>query len=184
MPPLTNKQQRAIEAKAVARQKKLWPDIERKNFWDKSKHRGFAIIPRTLPLIFHLMDSLEKGKPMSSTYFALWCYSWDGHFVEIDNPNKLAMDAGFSGERALTTWKTRMRLLEQWGFIESASVETEFSYVIILNPHIVIKKLYDDGKLSSMDQYYKRLIMRDTDLNAHGFVITASVEETSKKEVS
>lgn len=161
-------QKKIIKGKDEAKLREFFPDVDTKDVWSRKTHKGFTTIPKTMPLIMTLMDSLETGQPMSSAYFALWCLAWDGAFVQIRNEKALAMESGFSGERAVTTWKKRMRLLQQWGFIETKAAEHEFSFALILNPHIVLKRLKEKGKLQS-EELYSLLKTKDIDLGAGGF---------------
>jgi hypothetical protein len=116
---------------------KFWPDDP---VWDKN-YAGFRAIPKTMPLIMRIIDSQCDGQPAGRVYFTLWCRTWDSPVVSIDDPRMLAYESGFDGERAESTWKRRMRTLETLGFIKShAGVKGDFQYVLLLNPHRVIKE--------------------------------------------
>lgn len=119
-----------------------WQDFP---IWDRKTMDGFGTIPRTMPYINNVIDSLsEKGKPLSSTYFSLWCRNFDDGLLEIKNENELANESGFFGTRADSTWRIRMRLLKELGFIETKQgQQSEFQYVVLLNPFTVIKEKYD-----------------------------------------
>lgn len=177
--------QQAIKAKTDALKRTAWPDIDSKEIWDRRRHAGFTTIPKTLPIIFCIMDSLSKGKPLSSTYLALWCRTWDDSFITINDPQKLAVEAGFSGNRAITTLKSRLKLLEELGFIESKTIEGQFSHILILNPHIVIEDLVHQGKINENNSYYLMLKMKDIELHGKGFTkraipnITQSIQQTN-----
>ena len=43
--------------------------------WDRTKHHGFATVPKTMPLLMRALDELSKGKPLGQTYFALFSQS-------------------------------------------------------------------------------------------------------------
>ncbi len=161
-------QKKIIKGKEEAKLKEFFPNVDQKELWARNTHKGFTTLPKTMPIMMVLMDSLESGQPMSSTYLALWCQAWDGAFVQIRNEKALALESGFSGERAVTTWKKRMRLLQKWGFIEAARADHEFSFVLILNPHLVIEKIKNDRKLQN-DELYNMLKTKDIDLSAGGF---------------
>lgn len=167
-------QKKIIKKKDEEKLHEFFPDVDSKELWSRQAHKGFTTIPKTMPLIMALMDNLETGQPMSSTYLALWCLAWDSAFVQIRNERALALESGFSGERAVTTWKKRMRLLRHWGFIEVKAAEHEFSFVLILNPHIVLEKLKEEGKLQS-EELYNLFKARDIDLGAGGFTKTHPV---------
>lgn len=139
--------------------KALWPDIIENDLWLRKKDVGFTTIPRTITLVSRIMDQLAgKGKPVSSTYLALWCWVFDEGFVEIKDPSMLAFESGFSGNRAHHTWKARMKILEELGFIKSKpGFSNDYQYIIILNPIKVIKKIYE-GK--PHDHAYNAFVSR------------------------
>ncbi|WP_212578665.1 hypothetical protein, partial [Vibrio parahaemolyticus] len=89
----------------------LWADeIDSISIWNRKTHNGFTTITRTLPQIVRIMDKFSgKGKPLSSTYLSLWCNVFDEGFLEIEDKHRFAFESGFSSERAITTWTTRMR---------------------------------------------------------------------------
>ncbi|WP_212568547.1 hypothetical protein, partial [Vibrio parahaemolyticus] len=80
------------------------------------------------------MDKFSgKGKPLSSTYLSLWCNVFDEGFLEIEDKHRFAFESGFSSERAITTWTTRMRKLEELGFIQSKrGANGDFNYVLLI----------------------------------------------------
>lgn len=147
--------------------KALWPDVSENDLWLRKKDVGFTTIPRTLPLISRIMDQLSgKGRPVSSTYLALWCWVFDEGFVEIKDPTMLAFESGFSGNRAHHTWKARMKLLEEIGFIKSKpGFSNDFQYIVIMNPIKVIKKLYEN---KPHDHAYNALVSRAIQVGEHG----------------
>jgi hypothetical protein len=67
-------------------------------------------VPRTLPLILQIMDRLNVGKPVSSTYLDLFCRCYDESFVRLDKVHEMAFSAGFITKRDITPrrngWKT------------------------------------------------------------------------------
>ena len=82
--------------------------------------------------------------------------------VVLKNPKELAFEAGFTGERAETTWRTRMKTLVELGFIDAKpGTSGDFHYILIFNPHKIIEKLKAENKLhqtASYNAYYERLI--------------------------
>lgn len=148
--------------------KALWPDVIESDLWLRKKDVGFTTIPRTLTLISRIMDQLAgKGKPVSSSYLALWCWVFDEGFVEIKDPTMLAFESGFSGNRAHHTWKARMKILEELGFIKSkAGFSNEFQYIIIMNPLKVIKSIYEN---KPHDNAYNALISRAIQVGEYSF---------------
>lgn len=89
-----------------------------------------------------IMDTLSKGKPLSSTYLEIWCRSYDECVVALSRPMEMAFGAGFSGQRAEQTWQTRVRLLADLGFIQvKPGPAGPLGYALLLNPYRVIKRL-------------------------------------------
>ena len=90
----------------------LWPDVSEEMLWSRKRLDGFITVPRTMPIIQRIMDSLSVGMPLSGTYFALWCRLFDQSVVTVANPAELAFESGFSSQRAESTWAFRMKKLE------------------------------------------------------------------------
>lgn len=130
--------------KRAALRDTFWPDISGKSLWLRKERIGFTTLPRTMPLIGRIMDQLSgKGFPLFSTYLCLWCRVYDEAFVEIRNDREIAFEAGFAGTRGEVTWRTRMRRLQELGFIDlKPGLASDLQYVLILNPIIVIAELY------------------------------------------
>src|SRR5438270_10887574 len=89
----------AIAKKQLDQRDALWPG-KQPYLWDRRAHKGFATIPKTMPLVLEIMDELSNGKSVSATYLGLWCATWDNSFVNISRPQEMAHAAGFSGQRA------------------------------------------------------------------------------------
>lgn len=144
----------------------LWPDITDEVLWNRKQRKGFTTIPRGISSIIQIMNDLATGKPLGSTYLALWCHTYDESLVIIGNPRLMAFEAGFSGQRAESTWKQRMQLLVNFGFIQAKEGASGlFNFVVIINPYLTIKALYEDKKLFGADKY-NALVQRAIDIGA------------------
>ncbi|WP_082494152.1 hypothetical protein [Methylobacterium sp. Leaf106] len=129
----------AIAAKQIALREQLWPNVDAW-LWQRKANKGFTTIPKTFPLILQIMDEMTKDTPVSRTYMALWCSTWDNSFVNLSKPKELAHASGFSGQRRESTWISRMRLLAKLNFISIADGKSgPMSHAIIWNPHHVIR---------------------------------------------
>jgi len=127
----------------------LWPDIDSNHLWNRKSAVGFATIPRTMPLILVLMDSLSVGKPISTTYLDLWCRAFDESFVRLDKPHEMAFAAGFTTSRGPHIWAERLDILQRLGFIKLApGAQGARSFALIFNPYVVLKTLKKTGKVS------------------------------------
>ncbi len=147
------------QEKAQAMRDACWPDLDDAKLWNRKKVSGFTTIPRTMPVIMNIIDTLTKNKPAGSTYFVLWCRTFDQAFLVIDNPLTLASEAGFTGERALSTWKDRMRSLVELGFIDAKEGPAgTFHYVLLFNPHKVVWTLKDKIQHGTFLQLQARAI--------------------------
>ncbi len=152
---------KAILEKQIALRRKFWPTVEDTDLWLRNERQGFATVPRTLPMICCIMDDLSKGKPLSSTYLSLWCHVLDEMFLEIQSPAGMAFASGFDGERAVRTWRDRMSILKELGFICSKDgVNGEFSYVLLLNPYHVIRRLKANGIAGLTERRFNELEAR------------------------
>jgi hypothetical protein len=143
----------------------LWPDVPEDQLWLRTKRVGFTTIPRVMGLIGRIIDQLSgKGVPLMGTYLTLWCWVYDEAFVEIRQPKEFAYESGFSGPRGEATWRSRMRRLEELGFIQSkAGIIGDFQYVLILNPMLVIERHFRD---KSDDHAYRALLSRLAQIGA------------------
>jgi len=112
--------------------------------WDRTKHHGFATVPKTMPLLMRALDELSKGKPLGQTYFALFCATWDNGFVRLGRSTDLPYASGFTGPRGVRGWQERMKLLESFGFVEiRASGDQKFGLAFLPNPNIVLLNLWE-----------------------------------------
>jgi hypothetical protein len=134
----------AREASAIAKKQQAlrdlhWPNMETW-LWNRKAHRGFTTIPKTMPLILKIMDEMTKGAPVSSTYLALWCNTWDNSFVVLNKPGDLAHASGFGGQRGEHTWATRIKKLQELEFIDIAAGRSgPLGHAIIWNPHYILR---------------------------------------------
>ena len=128
-----------IAKKQLLQREQLWPGAE-PWLWQRKLNKGFATIPKTMPIILQIMDNLSNGKPLSSTYLGLWCETWDNSMVNISKHNEMAHAAGFTGQRAVYTWSGRMQLLQELKFIDIKPGRSgAISHVLFWNPHSIIR---------------------------------------------
>lgn len=150
---MNSKQKLARASKMSSRtlelRKKCWPDIDSKPLWKRTEKDGYTTMPRPMPQIFQIMDHLaQKGQPVSQTYLCLWFRVFDESMVTIESEKEMASEAGFTGQRAVTTWHSRMKNLIELGFIDAKAGQAgKYQYVLILNPYAVIKELEKEKKI-------------------------------------
>src|SRR5262249_54391904 len=130
----------------------IWPGCENE-LWNRKQINGFTTIPRTLGLILTLLEQLaerKKGTDCSRTYFELWCRAFDDYFIEVSDVEAFAFSAGFvTPGRNVRSWAERVRELADLGFIRVAPKGSrKQAYILLLDPHKVIKHLKDAGRIS------------------------------------
>jgi hypothetical protein len=145
---------------------RIWPEVTSKMLWDRTERNGFATVPRALPLIMNIMDDLSgKGFPVGQTYFEMWCRLYDELFLTLNRPEEMAFYAGFTGQRAVRTWKDRVKRLADLGFIDLKSGPLgDMSYAIFFNPYHVIKRAYLKGLVA--EDKYRALVIRMNEIGA------------------
>lgn len=155
-----------IAQKQLDQRDALWPGAEPR-LWNRKANKGFATIPKTMPLVLQIMDEMSNGKPLSSTYLGLWCATWDNSFVNVTKAQEMAYAAGFSGQRAEYTWTGRMKLLQDLGFIDIKPGKSgRISYVIIWNPHLVIRQHHERKTPGLVEASYNILLDRAVEIGA------------------
>lgn len=147
-----------------------FPNYPDELLWHRKLNDGYSTIPRTLPLAMQGIDAQSKGQPAGHTLLCLWIRAPDYPFLTIDAPATFAAEAGFEGERAVDTWRRRMRTLRDLGFIEAKKGPTgDFHYVLLLNPNVGIEKLNRVGKVQTV--LYGRFRDRLIDIGAQSDIM-------------
>ena len=161
----SNKKQ--ILEKRLDLRKQLWPEVTDEDLWTHRRRDGFIPIPRVMPLILRIMDDLAP-RPVSSTYFDLWCRKYDEQFITLNKPQKeYAFYAGFPGQRGEQTWKERIRYLAKLEFIKAEKGSYgEFSYVLIMNPLKVIHSHAEKKTPGMRKEYFNTLLDRGNQIRA------------------
>src|SRR5688572_23551374 len=73
----------------------LWGDRADELIYDRKAESGFFTLPRTMPLMLTLIAHLSKRGDPSGAYLELWARQRDDGFVEILDPDEMAVGAGF-----------------------------------------------------------------------------------------
>lgn len=157
------KRKSKAQEKAIKLRTEFWPELKAEDVWDRTKQKGFTTVPRTMPLLMAIIDSLSKNQPAGQAYFVLWCHVFDESFLIIENPDVFASETGFSGERRLSTWRQRMKTLQDLGFIDARKgASGDYHYILIKNPHVVIHKIKDQIP----ESLFRQLLDRALDIGA------------------
>lgn len=151
----------------------MWPGLDEKRLWlrtDKTR-KGYTTMPRAMPLFMNLINDISKqvteGKsvPAGKSYLALWCRVFDEGFLKIENEAAAALEAGYAGERNVTTWREHLGILKELGFIDcKPGPAGPFQYVLIYNPYQVVNALYAKGWVQQAT--YAALFQRAIDIGA------------------
>jgi hypothetical protein len=151
---LNTKQEKKRQSKAkqssLKMRKHLWPEVQDSDLWlrEDETRKGFTTIPRAMPLFINLIQDASKyvanGKsvPAGKSYLVLWCRVFDEGFLKIDQEAAAALEAGYSGERNVTTWREHLRVLKELGFIDYKEGPTgPCHFVLLLNPYKAVRAL-------------------------------------------
>jgi hypothetical protein len=181
---------RSILQRQLDARRKLWPELTDDMLWSMDKE-GWVALPRLMPLMLSIMDDLSgKGFPVSRTYLELWSrMRIEESFLALNRPEEMAFHAGFEGQRALRTWKDRMRRLANLGFIGvKPGPLGDLSYAVIYNPYHVIKRAYLAGQVH--ENKWQALVIRANEVSAfdlddiddEGKVIVVQDEEDDNED--
>lgn len=172
----------AEKANAILRRQlevrnKLWPQVSDEMTWNRRARTGFVTMPRAMPLIMRIMDYLAgKGSPVSLVYLDIWCRTFDEAFLQITKAEEMASYAGFSGQRAVRTWKERLAKLANLGFIDiKYGLTRDVQFALILNPYHVIAKAYAAGEVPV--EMWNALMVRAAEIGAEDL---ADVDEVGE----
>jgi hypothetical protein len=155
-----NQAERAAAVKEVH-----FPDWAVPWVWDRKQHDGYTTLPRTMPIAMQVIDAASKGQPAGHVLLCLWARSPDGPMLTIESQAIFAAEAGFSGERAIDTWRKRMRRLRDLGFIETKKGPSgDFHYVLLVNPNLAVERLKQRAEVR--DLIYGRFIERIHEVGA------------------
>ena len=174
---LNEKQQKVRLSKtakaALQMREELWPSIGSDKLWLRTdlSRKGYTTIPRGMPLFMKIISSASKqvtsGKsvPAGQAYLVLWCRVFDEGLVKIDNDTTAAFEAGYSGERSVSTWREHLRVLKELDFIDyKPGPAGPGQYVLLLNPYHAVRHLRASGWVQ--DVTYTALMQRMSDIGA------------------
>jgi hypothetical protein len=161
------KKKNAVLERQLQVRSKLWPDITDEMLWGGNDVQGFSMVPRVMPLMMSIMDDLSgKGFPVGQTYLEMWCRLREERFLTLNRPEEMAFHAGFSGQRALRTWKDRVKRLAVLGFVAMQPGPLgDLSYAIFLNPYHVLKRHFIAGRINAAK--WQALVIRALEIGAY-----------------
>ena len=154
-----------IAKRQLELRQRLWPEVGQDWLWSRHTHDGFTTLPKAMPLMLSIMDDMAKGRPVASTYLELWCRTFDESFVTLSKPREIAFHAGFVGQRAERTWRSRLKILEELKFISLREGPSgPASYALIYNPYKVIQWHFENKTAGLRMDKYNALMERATEI--------------------
>ena len=170
MPPRFPRPPKKIQQRQLELRARLWPELDMSRLWNRLTHDGFSTIPSTMPLMMSIMDDLSKGRPVSSTYLDLWTRAYDEGFVTLAKPREMAFHAGFSTQRAERTWRQKLDILAELGFIDLKSGPSgPASYALLWNPYLVIKGHHERKTPGLREDKFNALVARALEIGDRMF---------------
>jgi hypothetical protein len=161
----SRRRSRLIE-RHLAQRDQIWPDAADR-VWNWSDNKGYVHMPRLLPLVMQLIRHVNPKINPSLVYLELWSRCLDGGFLELDDEEAHAYASGYDGQRAVRTWRERMRELERLGFIESRrSGNREFGFVLIPDPLHICVELKKRGRPRVPDAWWTAFLSRAKKIGA------------------
>lgn len=144
----------------------LFPGFAPEWIWQRNKNDGYSTLPRTLPIAMQAIDNQTKGTPAGHTLFCLWARSPDHPLVTIENPATFAYEAGFNGERAVHTWRKKMKRLTELCFISPRKGPSgDYHYILLINPNAAVEWMRSQGLVQ--DELYARFRDRVIEIGAY-----------------
>lgn len=146
--PTNKRDRRRANQRRADRRDALWDGVA-DQVWRRQENDGYTTFPRLLPLITVLLRCLTKGSgDPSSVYVELWARVYDEGYVQITNEIDHVYAAGYHGTRGTRTWRERMMMLEDHGFLKiKPNGAQNFGHVLLVNPLLVAARLKKEGKV-------------------------------------
>lgn len=132
---------------------RLFPDLSESELWSRARFIGFTTVPRTLSIIVRIIDSLDD-KSAGRVYLDLWCRAFDDYFIDVRDEFEFAYSAGYSGQRAVRTWRERIRVLRDHGFVRyTKTPDGRIRHLVLLDPHPIVDGLIAAGTVEEEDAF-------------------------------
>jgi hypothetical protein len=144
-----------------------FPEVASTLVWRRKSNDGFTTVPRTLPIAMQAIDDTTKGAPAGHSLFCLWARAPDHPLIMVEAPATFAAETGFKGERAVDTWRKRMRTLRDLEFVRTKPGPSgEFHFILLLNPNIAVERMRERKLVQ--DSLYGRFRDRVAEVGAAG----------------
>jgi len=133
---------KVAKAKRTKLREEFWPDAIT---WEGPDETGFFCAPRSLPLILCVLrqEKISGKLDPSSVYLELYSRHMGEGIIEMLHDEDHANAAGYFEARAIRSWRDRMKILEDAGFIKSKQKGSRrYGYVILVHPSIAMADLH------------------------------------------
>ncbi|HEV8330492.1 MAG TPA: hypothetical protein VGQ22_03665 [Steroidobacteraceae bacterium] len=115
--------------------------------------QGWFRAPRTLPFLLLLLSSKKitgSAADAGRVYLDLLARHRDSGLIEMANEGDHSYAAGYHGSRGVRTWKERMKLLEDLGFIKSRKGgNQQYKFVLLVHPTMAVHNLRNKSKIDT-----------------------------------
>jgi len=117
----------------------------------------------------HLISKLAgkgKGDP-SGVYFELWARAFDEGILTISDENNHAFAAGYTGTRAVRTWREHILRLQELGFIKVKALgNREIGHILLIDPLRVCFDLHKMQPNLVPDEWWVAFVSRASEIGA------------------
>lgn len=143
------------KSRAGDRRRKLRDECFGADSWERvwksaDEKKGYACVPRILPILMQLAHDkkITGNQDCRSTLLELYCANWGEAIVEIQDESGHGLRAGFGTDRAARSWRERIYLLAEAGFIEVREKSSRpIGYVMLRHPMSVLSELRAQRKM-------------------------------------
>jgi hypothetical protein len=106
-----------------------------------------------------MIDGLDR-RNAGRVYFDIWCRAFDDYVVEVRDEYEAAYSSGYEGQRAIRTWRERVSVLDNLGFVRTKKApHGSYRYILVLDPHKVVENLYNKKKISDEEWLALRALL-------------------------
>lgn len=139
------KQGSRADTRRKALRDELWPGLEGQVFdLSKADIAGYVRMPRVVPAMAALLNTLGGKLNAGPLYSALWAADYGQGLIEVTDYRQLLFDAGYSiTGRARRTWDERIGIMKKFNFIDTKSNGIEQDgFILLFDPFRVAAQLH------------------------------------------
>lgn len=113
--------------------------------WRGKEEKGFWSAPRTMPLLLKLLNqkALTEGRDVTLPYLDIWFRNFGEGVVEFEDEAEHAYICGYTGSRAVRTWRERIECLSRAGALRVfPKGQREQGLCLVMHPDEVVRALH------------------------------------------